>query len=153
MKSILNKPQILLWILVPVILLIGFLAPDETLVINFHDRYYVIALIHLAEFVSILFGITGLGYWIILKVNRKLINVLTLTHIIITIGGSAILLLAPYFFSDDSTETTFFKFDNLIEQNMMNLFALLPIVIGLIIFIINILQSLFRRKETMVKNK
>lgn len=153
MKSILNKPQILLWILIPVILLIGFLAPDETLVINFHDSYYVIALIHLAEFVSILFGITGLGYWIILKVNRKLINVLTLTHIIITIGGSAILLLAPYFFSDDSTETTFFKFDNLIEQNMMNLFALLLIVIGLIIFIINILQSLFRRKETMVKNK
>ena len=153
MKSILNKPQILLWILTPVILLIGFLAPDETLVINFHDSYYVIALIHLAEFVSILFGITGLGYWIILKVNRKLINVLTLTQIIITIGGSAILLLAPYFFSDDSTETTFFKFDNLIEQNMMNLFALLLIVIGLIIFIINILQSLFRRKETMVKNK
>ena len=153
MKSILNKPQILLWILIPVILLIGFLAPDETLVINFHDSYYVIALIHLAEFVSILFGITGLGYWIILKVNRKLINVLTLTQIIITIGGSAILLLAPYFFSDDSTETTFFKFDNLIEQNMMNLFALLLIVIGLIIFIINILQSLFRRKETMVKNK
>lgn len=93
---------------------------------------------------SILFGITGLGYWIILKVNRKLINVLTLTHVIITIGGSAILLLAPYFFSDDSTETTFFKFDNLIEQNMMNLFALLLIVIGLIIFIINILESLFR---------
>ncbi|WP_027067442.1 MULTISPECIES: hypothetical protein [Maribacter] len=153
MKSILNKPQILLWILIPVILLLGFLAPDETLVINFHDSYYVIALIHLAEFVSILFGITGLGYWIILKVNRKLINVLTLTHIIITIGGSAILLLAPYFFSDDITETTFFKFDNLIEQNMMNLFALLLIVIGLIIFIINILQSLFRRKETMVKNK
>ena len=144
MKSILNKPQILLWILIPVILLIGFLADDETLVINFHDSYYVIALIHLAEFVSILFGITGLGYWIILKVNRKLINVLTLTHIIITIGGSAILLLAPYFFSDDSTETTFFKFDNLIEQNMMNLFALLLIVIGLLIFIINILQSLFR---------
>ena len=147
MKSILNKPQILLWILIPVILLIGFLAPDETLVINFHDSYYVIALIHLAEFVSILFGITGLGYWIILKVNRKLINVLTLTHIIITIGGSAILLLAPYFFSDDSTETTFFKFDNLIEQNMMNLFALLLIVIGLIIFIINILQSLFRNSK------
>ena len=144
MKSILNKPQILLWILIPVILLIGFLADDETLVINFHDSYYVIALIHLAEFVSILFGITGLGYWIILKVNRKLINVLTLTHIIITIGGSAILLLAPYFFSDDSTETTFFKFDNLIEQNMMNLIALLLIVIGLIIFIINILESLFR---------
>ena len=147
MKSILNKPQILLWILIPVILLIGFLAPDETLVINFHDSYYVIALIHLAEFVSILFGITGLGYWIILKVNRKLINVLTLTHIIITIGGSAILLLAPYFFSDDSTETTFFKFDNLIEQNMMNLFALLLIVIGLLIFIINILQSLFRNSK------
>ncbi|MGB2761901.1 MAG: hypothetical protein WBC58_18205 [Maribacter stanieri] len=147
MKSILNKPQILLWILIPVILLLGFLAPDETLVINFHDSYYVIALIHLAEFVSILFGITGLGYWIILKVNRKLINVLTLTHIIITIGGSAILLLAPYFFSDDSTETTFFKFDNLIEQNMMNLFALLLIVIGLIIFIINILQSLFRNSK------
>ena len=147
MKSILNKPQILLWILIPVILLIGFLADDETLVINFHDSYYVIALIHLAEFVSILFGITGLGYWIILKVNRKLINVLTLTHIIITIGGSAILLLAPYFFSDDITETTFFKFDNLIEQNMMNLFALLLIVIGLLIFIINILQSLFRNSK------
>ena len=147
MKSILNKPQILLLILIPVILLIGFLADDETLVINFHDSYYVIALIHLAEFVSILFAITGLSYWIILKVNRKLINVLTLTHIIITIGGSAILLLAPYFFSDDSIETTFFKFDNLIEQNMMNLFALLLIVIGLIIFIINILQSLFRNSK------
>ena len=147
MKSILNKPQILLWILIPVILLIGFLADDETLVINFHDSYYVIALIHLAEFVSILFGITGLGYWIILKVNRKLINVLTFTHITITIGGSAILLLAPYFFSDDSTETTFFKFDSLIEQNMMNSFALLLILIGLIIFIINILQSLFRNSK------
>ncbi|HEA80925.1 MAG TPA: hypothetical protein ENI01_10740 [Maribacter sp.] len=142
-----------MWILIPVILLIGFLAPNETLDINIHDTYYVISLIHLAELVSILFGITGLGYWIILKLNRKLINVLTLSHAIITIGGSAILLLTPTFFSHYSTETSFPKFDYLVEQNMMNLLALLLIVLGLLFFIINILQSLFRRKETMVKNK
>ena len=67
MTKVTKTPHIVFWILIPIILLTGFLKPDKTLDINIHDTYYVLGLINLAVLISIIFAIIGFGYWVIIR--------------------------------------------------------------------------------------
>lgn len=72
MNRLIEKPHQIFFSEIPIVLLIGYIKKDAALDINVHDTYYVIAYSHLAILISILFGIIGFGYWIIIKANRKL---------------------------------------------------------------------------------
>ena len=52
MNWLTEKPFISFLILIPIIMIIGFLNRKETLDINFHDTYYVINNLHLAIILS-----------------------------------------------------------------------------------------------------
>ncbi|MFT6938397.1 MAG: cytochrome c oxidase subunit 1 [Saprospiraceae bacterium] len=67
-----EKPHLIFLLVIPIILLIGFLSGDATLVINVHYTYYVFKYIHLTMLISILFGIIGIGYWIMEKANKRI---------------------------------------------------------------------------------
>ena len=74
MNKLIEKPHLIFLLSIPIIMLIGILSEDAVLDINVHDTYYVIAYLHLAILISILFGIFGIGYWIMLKADRKTIK-------------------------------------------------------------------------------
>lgn len=119
MTKITKTPHIVFWILIPITLLIGFLKPDKTLDINIHDTYFVIGLISLAVIISIIFGILGLGYWVIIKLNGRLVNWLTIIHLIITIIGFFSIIII--FFSLPSIEQDGFSsnFENFLEMQVI----------------------------------
>lgn len=50
-----EKPFIPFLILIPIIMIIGFINRKETLDINVHDTYYVINNLHLAIILSVFF--------------------------------------------------------------------------------------------------
>jgi cytochrome c oxidase subunit 1 len=60
MKFLINKPHLIFLLSIPIIMLIGILSGDTALDINVHDTYYIIAYLHIAILISILFGIIGL---------------------------------------------------------------------------------------------
>ncbi len=104
MTKFTKSPHIVFWILIPIILLTGFLKPDKTLDINVHDTYFVIGLISLAVLISIIFGILGLGYWVVIKLKRRLVNWLTIIHLIITVISFCLILFIPFFLSDSNQD-------------------------------------------------
>src|SRR5690606_36301779 len=94
-----------------IIILIGFLSGTEPLDINVHDTYYVIEHGVISILISIIFGIIGLGYWIMQKANRRLSKWLNLIHIVLTIGGLLLIRILLQLFREPETETLMSDFD------------------------------------------
>lgn len=81
----------LFWSVALIILIVGLIQTnneDTTFDINIHDTYFVIAHIYAALFLSLVYYLIGLGYWIVQKVmERKLIRILTIIHSAIMNGS------------------------------------------------------------------
>ncbi len=123
-------------------ILIGVLSGDTTLDINVHDTYFIISHLHLSVLISILFGIMGFGYWVIQRSGRKLSKWLNWTHILLTFGGILVVLILSRFYSQKFADYEF----NMALTQIINLIILL-IIIGQLVFPINIVYGLLRKKK------
>lgn len=147
MKFIVNKPHLIFLLAIPIIMLIGIFSGDTTLDINVHDTYYVIAYFYLTILISILFGIIGIGYWLMLTANRKLSKWLNLTHIVLTIGGIVTIILIPYLLNS-RTESEYPLFDGLATQNLIISIVAILIFFGQLIYISNLIIGIFNKNKT-----
>ncbi|SMC71420.1 hypothetical protein [Cellulophaga tyrosinoxydans] len=142
MIKIIEKPHLIFLLAIPLLILIGILSGDATFNINIHNTYYVIAYLVLAILISIIFGIIGIGYWIMQKANRKLSKWLNWFHIGLTFGGALIVWILTKFYKTDLME---YKFnDNL---TMIITLIILLIVIGQLMFPINIIYGLIKNRN------
>ena len=142
MKSLINKPYLIFLIAIPIIMLIGILSGDAILDINVHDTYYVIAYLHLAIMISILFGIIGIGYWIMQKAGRKLSKWLNWTHVGLTFGGILIVWILTKFYR---TEIMEYEFNN--NLSLIITLIVLIMIVGQLIFPINIIYGLTKKRN------
>jgi len=142
MKKLINKPHLIFLIAIPIIILIGILSGDAVLDINVHDTYYVIAYFHLATLISILFGIIGIGYWIMQKAGRKLSKWLNWTHVGLTFGGILIVWILTKFYR---TEIMEYEFNN--NLSLIITLIVLIMIVGQLIFPINIIYGLTKKRN------
>ncbi|WP_203257597.1 cbb3-type cytochrome c oxidase subunit I [Hyunsoonleella ulvae] len=142
MKFLIEKPHIIYLLAIPTTMVIGILSGDTAWDINVHDAYYVIAHLHLAILISILFGIIGIGYWIMQKTGRKLSKWLNGTHIGLTFGGIILIWVLTKFYR---TEIMEYEFNNNLTL-IINMIILL-MIIGQLIFPINIIYGLIKKKN------
>ena len=68
-------------------MLSGFISTVEMLDVNIYDSYYVFSLHDLNMSICVVFGLVGLGYWIMTKSNRKLSKSLIKVHTMLSLGG------------------------------------------------------------------
>lgn len=142
MKLLVNKPHLIFLLAIPITMLIGILSGDAVMDINVHDTYYIIAYLHLTMLISILFGIIGIGYWFMLKANRKLSKLLNLIHITLTFGGILLIWILAQLFREPILEYDF----NYNLTLAIYLIALITIF-GQIIYLINIVNRIIRRRN------
>ena len=142
MNQLIKNPHLIFLLAIPIIMLIGLLSGDAELDINVHDTYYVIAYLHLAILISILFGIIGIGYWFMLKANRQLSKWLNLTHIGLTFGGPIVVWILTLFYR---TEILEYEFNN--NLTVIIILIILLIVLGQLIFPINIIYGFIKKKN------
>ena len=143
MNKLIEKPHLPFLIAIPIIMLIGILSGDAVLDINVHDTYYVIAYLHLAILISILFGIIGIGYWVMLITERKLSKWLNWTHIGLTFGGTLVVWILSKF---NRTEFMEYEFNN--NLTLIITLIILFMFFGQLIFPINIIYGLIRNKKS-----
>ncbi|MCD2258876.1 hypothetical protein [Psychroserpens luteolus] len=147
-------PHIYFFITAFVIILIGeasiFHLGNSALDINVHDTYFVIAQREMAIVLCVLYLLAGFMYWIFQKLSIKLYSTLTATHTIITLGGiyfyHAGLLYFTYFSDPD-------PFTSLLSnnENIFNLTMYFSLLIVQLLFIVNIIISIFRHLKTKSK--
>jgi len=116
--------------------------------INIHDTYFVMSNYHFATLISILFGIIGLIYWIVKKVNGNLSKRLNLIHVTLTFGGIFLILILNEFKPKSFEIDTLSKYD--FNENLEMIVYLISIIIILvqIIFPINIINGIRKRNKT-----
>ncbi len=142
MDKLINKPHLIFLIAIPIVMIVGILFIDATLDINVHDTYFVIAYFHFAALISILFAIIGVGYYLIQKSDRKLSKWLNSTHIGLTFGGTIVVLILTQFYREDVME---YEFNNNLSLSI--LFVIFLMVLGQLIFPINIIYGLMNKKS------
>ncbi len=139
-----------LFLVLPIVfLIVGFLSTDETLDINVHDTYYVVAHSFVYWIYSIcLFLLFGI-YWLfeLLKVNLN--NLLSKVHIIGTII-SMLGLCFPYHFIFAIPK--FPLFDDYEKINLCLTICAILFVLLQIVFLLNILITLIKRVSVFLKN-
>lgn len=79
--------------MIPIVLILGFLAGDTVLDIQLHDTYYVIGYKNLTLFCSLILAFFGLFYWLILRNNFRIKRKLIILHLGLSILGLIILMI------------------------------------------------------------
>ena len=141
MQQLTEKPHLIFFLSIPIIILIGILIGDNVLDINVHDTYFVIAYYLFAILISIIFGIIGFGYWIIQKVDRKLSKWLNCIHIGLTFGGVFFVWILSKLYRPEIMD---YKFNN--NLSLIITLVVLIIIAGQLIFPINIIYALTKKK-------
>jgi heme/copper-type cytochrome/quinol oxidase subunit 1 len=137
-----NKPHLFFLLSIPLIILSGFLSSINDLDINIHDTYYVFSLFDLNTLISIFFGIIGLGYWIMLKANKKPSKWLSLIHIVLTFGGIIMIWILAQLFRESIME---YDFNNNLTLTIY-IIALIA-VFGQIIYPINLIIGIITKRN------
>ena len=140
MSRVLKNIHLLFWGVIPIFLLYGFFNFEEYVDINIHDTMIVIAVIHLMIFISIIFLVTGFGYFLSYKREKfKLNKLLTLAHVVITfLGILLILIFSLKSFSEIGWHTdlnAIYRYEN------YKLFTLLIVVLAQFLLAINLIIS------------
>tara|TARA_R110002072_G_scaffold72354_5_gene173061 strand:+ start:14578 stop:15009 length:432 start_codon:yes stop_codon:yes gene_type:complete len=141
MNLLTKSPHIVFLVFAIITFILGFNA-NGGIDINIHDTYFVMSNYHFATMISILFGIIGLIYWIVKKVNGNLSKRLNLIHFALTFGGIFLILILNEFFRKSIMEYDF-------NENLTMVIYLISaiVIIGQIIFPINIISGLIRKRN------
>jgi heme/copper-type cytochrome/quinol oxidase subunit 1 len=147
MKKIIEKPHLIFFILSPILFLVGCFSKKNNFDINIHDTYYVVEHGLVSIVISLLFGIIGFGYYLILKFNGKLSKILSLTHILLTISGLLVIRILFELYRKPTAESLLFDYNFNENLNMITLIISLIVLFGQIIYPINLFIGLMKRNK------
>lgn len=138
----------LFWLVAIIVLLIGICNPDETLDINVHDTYFVIAHLHAAIITFLFFFLNGFGYWFVQNILKKqLEKSLTFLHTFIVIGSFIVYWMVIFYnvlFPLNFPLSTDYQLINIIS----NFNILLNIFVAFPVYITNLLITIFNLRNT-----
>ncbi|WP_228853502.1 hypothetical protein [Aegicerativicinus sediminis] len=141
MNNLTKKPHLVYLTAIPILILMGVFSGDASFDINIKDTYLIVSYLYLTLGIAILFGIIGIGYWMVHKAERKLSKWLTWTHIILTLGGTLAIGILIQFNRTKSLGNDFNS-----NFTLAIYLILFLIVIGQLIFPINIIYGLAKGK-------
>lgn len=87
MDFIISKTYLLFLVIIPIILALSFMKPDETFDVNIGDTYYVIKNSHLGILISVLYLILATLHFVSKIYVIKLENWIILSHSFLSIFG------------------------------------------------------------------
>lgn len=141
-EKLFAKPYLYFWLSIPILIGFGFLNGDSTFLINFKNTYFVIENSILVLILSIAFGIIGFWYWLMCKLNRKLIQWMTIVHVIITIDGIIIAFLIEHFLKGQGL-----GFMSIKTVTLITAIVVILIFAVQVIFPLNLILSFFNKTE------
>ena len=147
MNSIKKRPYLLFLTLIVILLSFGFYKRNETIDINIHDTYFVISWMYALIIISFIYGLLGLIYFTLLKLKFKLINWVTITHVLVSIIG----LFAIFILSKLIRESVPGDFTKLIDDIDFNQkigfgiwFSVFTVIGIQLLFFINVIYALIK---------
>lgn len=116
------------------ILLFTIVFSNSNFNLNLHDTYFIISYLHISIVVCIYLILIGFIYLIFKKLNNKL----GVIHLIVSIFPIIISIASSYILEQQNLE-------NVKRINYIIAFSALIIILGQIIFIINIIKQVYNK--------
>lgn len=129
-----------------IVLTLDLTADKNTIDINVHDTYFVIAKFHIWVLLTLFLGMLTCVYFILHKMNRQTNSILTFIHYLLTLVPLIVIPLCGNFVQNTPRRyyptTTEDVFDNG-TTSITNIYFILLLALGIgqLIFIVNILTS------------
>lgn len=131
------------------VLSIGLIFFRSTLDINIHDTYLVIAQTHIAMGLAFMYFLISLIYFSFKKFSKPLKYRLGQIHYLITTSALLIFIFPPtYFFPSERYTTSSTSFSTGFDIHEFLVFVFFGFILAQIIFLINIIWTIFGEKKT-----
>lgn len=144
-----NKPFKFLWWTIPVVFIISLINWKNSVDIQMHDTYFVIAFIHVGIIFVLTLAIMGGIYWLVR--SKKLIGFLTVIHVIITIFFILAILIFFMRPQPEIANTTSDQMNAILENrrlwNQMAITGILTWILSQSTFLVNLVIGLIRNEE------
>lgn len=141
MNYLLQKPHRSVWASVPLIILISLGGIHTVLDLQLHDTYLVLASPNIGILFSLLLGLIGLTYWLFR--DKKLVDWMTSTHVLLTIVCALLLVLTGIFSNNlAGADYSTFRVTNQILVGLIIVF-----IVSQIVLLINLGISTIRNQE------
>jgi len=112
MEFIISKSYVAFLIIIPIILVLSLLKPDETFDVNIVDTYYVIKNSHLGILLSIIYFILATIHFVSKIYDLKLENWIILSHAFLSIFG----LILVWFLIKEINKNEIVSFEEMIKN-------------------------------------
>ena len=93
MKTIIKKPHIFFFSIVPIFIIVGILKTNKVIDVTVYNTFFAVKVNYWCYFSAVFTGLIGLNYYLIHWLKKPLIQVLSLFHIIFQVGA-----LIPFIF-------------------------------------------------------
>jgi len=146
--NLLKKTPYIFWGAIPFLIFYVFINSDKLIDINIKDTYFVMSIYMLIVPLILLLFSTGLAYYLAYySENFEPVSSLTIIHVLITFSCLAILFFAPRG-ADIEPSKMIENLENYRLYEDLFEYSVTGLIIAQVIFIINLVLSLFRRVES-----
>ncbi|MCH4551447.1 hypothetical protein [Aestuariibaculum lutulentum] len=138
--KLLDRPYLIFWISIPIIILNAAYSRNDTMQFNVYDTYYIFSRFHLFLSITIAFAFMGLGYWIMHKAGKCLCQPLSILHITLTFGG-----IFTVWIISICLRVSIMQYNT--SDHLTNAIYLVSFIVlfSQIVYPINIIKSLFKK--------
>ena len=130
MKTIIKKPHIFFFSLVPLFIIIGILKTDGIIDVTINNTFFAIKTHYWCYFSAVFISLIGLNYYMLYWAKKQTIHILSLFHIMFQVASLVPFIFCVFFLNSKTVFTSSFLSDSI------DFYAILSV--SYILFIISI---------------
>lgn len=144
MKTIIKKPHIFFFSLIPLLILIGFIKNEGVIDLTIYNTFFAIKTNYWCYFSAMFVGLIGLNYYMLFWVKKPTIQILSLFHIIFQVAALVPFIFCLFFLNTKTVFTSNFLSDSIdLYQILAISFTLF--LISFLLHILNFILTFFRK--------
>ena len=96
MKTIIKKPHLLFFSIIPIFIIVGFLKIGDIIDLSIYNTFFAVKVHYWCYFSAGFIGLIGLNYYLIYWLKKPLIQILSLFHILFQIGALILFIFCVF---------------------------------------------------------
>jgi hypothetical protein len=144
MKTIIKKPHIFFFSLVPLFIIIGILKTDGIIDVSINDTFFAIKTHYWCYFSAVFIGLTGLNYYMLYWAKKQTIHILSLFHIMFQAASLVPFIFCVFFLNTKTIFTSNFLSDSIDFYAILS-FSYILFIISICLHVLNFILALVKK--------
>lgn len=146
MKTIIKKPHIFFFSLIPLFLLIGFIKTGDAIDLTIYNTFFAIKIHHWCYFSALFVGLIGINYYMLYWSKKQLVQILSLFHIIFQVAAMLLFILCIFSINTRSSFMASLNASSIDYYSILSTSFLLFIA-SVFLHILNFVITIFKKAD------